>query len=190
MQTFAALFSHATVALTSVAGENVDFALAASGISPTIIIASSQTTRKYHDRLTKARGGLLPTLSHYWQNKSLLNGNMPKTPSFAPPGREQWLSKLRLLLTYHNAEHNVSPPLPSSVLTDLRILLGARICYALTAPDVAGAICQTNLFDYRAAPVKETHFGPPLSCVEILLTNDDDGVLGGGEPRGKVSKQS
>lgn len=82
---FASLFSHASVALNSVAGEAIDFALAASTISPTILLASSQSTLQYHNRLMKRHQGPLAQLSHYWQNKSLLNGNMPKTPLLAPP---------------------------------------------------------------------------------------------------------
>lgn len=186
MLTFAALFSHATVVLNSVAGDNVDFALAASGISPTIIVASSQSTINYHDRVMKSQQGLLPKLSHYWQNKSLVNGNMPKTPSFAPPGaRQNFLSKLRILFIYHDSTDKKSPRMSTTALGDLRILLGARACYALTASGVAGAVCQTNMFDYRQIQARESHFGPPLSCVEILLTGDDVN-LGGSEPRGKV----
>ncbi len=112
---------------------------------------------------------------------------MPKTPSFAPPGRQDFLSKLRLLFIYHRAEDENSPPLSTTALNDLKILLGARTCYALTASGVAGAVCQTNMFDYhQTAPARESRFGPPLSCVEVLLTGEE-GRLGGAEPEGKVS---
>jgi hypothetical protein len=187
--TLAALYSHATVALNSVAGDNVDFALAASGVSPTIIIASSQSTLKYHNRLMQTQQGLIPKLSRYFQNKTLLKGNMPKTPSFALSGQQNFLSKLRLLFIYHRAGDKASPRLPTSVLQDLRILLGARTCYALTVPGIAGAISQTNLFDYRQAPAGDSHFGPPLSSVEVMLTGDDE-KLGGTEPQGKVRSDS
>lgn len=191
MLTFASLFSHATTALNSVAGDNVDFALAASAISPTIIIASSQSTLRYHDRLMKTQQGPLSKLSRHWQNKSLINGNMPKTPSFAPPGQQNFLSKLRLLFVYHRAEDDQKAPrLSTTALAELKILLGARTCYALTASGVAGAIAQTNMFDYRQTSERESHFGPPLSCVEVLLMGDEDEKLGGDEPQGKVRESS
>lgn len=188
MLTLAALFSHATVALNSVAGEDVDFALATSNISPTMIVASSQSILKYHDGIMKSQTGLLSKLSRYWQNKSLINGNMPKMPSFVPPSRHDSLSKLRLLLIYHRAEHKDSTCLSTTTLANLKILLGARTCYALTASAVAGAVCQTNMFDYRQTSARGSHFGPPLSCVEVLLKGDeDDEKLGSSEPQGKVS---
>lgn len=205
--TFAALFSHAIVALNPAASEDVDLALAASGVSPTVIAVIPTTVMRYRDRILKTQQGLLHKLSRYWQSKSLLNGNMPTTPSFAPPGRqdqEQNLSsELRLVFISHHAQHENSSHahlLSSRDLTDLRILLGARTCYALTTPSVAGAICQTNIFDYRQThsqtrhpPAKPTatksshHFGPPLSSVEIFLSSDDDEKLSGSQPEGKVS---
>ncbi|ERF74062.1 hypothetical protein EPUS_03877 [Endocarpon pusillum Z07020] len=194
MLAFASLFSHATIALNSVAGETVDFALAASAINPTIMVASSQSTLRYHDRMMKTQLGPLAKVSHYWQKKTLLNGNMPKTPSFAPPGQHNFLSKLRLLFVYHRAEDQNSPRLSSTALRDLKILLGARTCYALTTSGVAGAIAQTNMLDYRHTSEEGgSHFGPPLSCVEVLLTkdgeeggDDEEEMLGGGEPQGKL----
>lgn len=187
MLTFAALFSHATVALNSVAGESVDLALATSSIQPTIIVAASQSISNYHERLMKTQTGTLSKLSRYWQNSSLLKGTMPKMPSFGPPGQHASLSKLRLLLIYHRADDKDSPRLSTAALADLKILLGARTCYALTASGVAGAICQTNIFDYRQSHERYSHFGPPLSCVEVLLTGaEDDEKLGSAEPQGKV----
>jgi hypothetical protein len=135
----------------------------------------------------KTQQGPLAKLSRYWQTKSLLNGNMPKTPSFAPPGQHDSFAKLRLLLVYHRAEDRNSPRLSTAVLTDLKILLGARTCYALTASGVAGAVSQTNMFDYRQTAEEGSHFGPPPSCAEILLKADEDEALGGAEPQGKVS---
>ncbi len=143
----------------------------------------------------KTQQSPLTKLSHYWQKKALLNGNMPKTPSFSPPGQHNFLSKLRLLFVYHHAEDKNSPRLSSAALRDLKILLGARTCYALTTSGVAGAIAQTNMLDYRHSSEEgDSHFGPPLSCVEVLLTKDGDGdgddeeKLGGVEPQGKVSR--
>ena len=58
-------------------------------------------------------------------------------------------------------------------MSDLRIFTGAYIIHAFTVPTVAGAISQTNMFDYRMAneshATAPTHYGPPLSSVEIKL---------------------
>ena len=58
----------------------------------------------------------------------------------------------------------------------------ARIIHALTSPEVAGAVAQTNMLDYR---IDKSHFGPPLSCVELKLVDapghkiSDDGDVKG-----------
>jgi hypothetical protein len=190
----ATLFTHATLALTSVAGPAVDISLTASTISPTIIIASSQSTLQYHCHLLKGhQTPLLSKLSRYWQNKSLQKGIMPQTPSFAAPTdpNNHFLSKLRLLLIHHPAEDTAAARLSTANLADLKILLGARTCLALTASGVAGAIAQTNMFDYRRSTAGgDAHFGPPLSCVEVLLVGENDVMLGGEEPQGQVRQNA
>lgn len=94
--------------------------------------------------------------------------------------------KLRLLFVSERAGHN-TPPLSSDDLSDLRIYSKARVVYALTAAKVAGAVAQTNIYDYRRGttpPNKHSHFGVPLSCVEIKLKDtahlktDDEKCIG------------
>lgn len=114
---------------------------------------------------------------------------MPKTPSFTP---QESLSKLRLLFIYHSIQDLSSPRLSPTALTDLRIALGTRICYALTAPRVAGAVCQSNMFDYRESSEGqenkgESHFGPPVSSVEVVLKGEEkEKGVGAPEPEGKI----
>ena len=187
MLTLASLFSNATIALNSVAGENIDISLSASGIEPTILIASSQSAQRYHDKLAKSNQGIMSKISHYWQNQSLVNGNMSKTPSFAAPGERSFANKLRLLFVSRQAGNRAAARLSTTVLADLKIALGARTCYALTDPRVAGAVAQTNIFDYRVLPGPESHFGPPLSSAEVFLQGEE-GKLGGLQPQGKVSR--
>jgi hypothetical protein len=69
-------------------------------------------------------------------------------------------------------------------LTDLRIFTGARVLYALTAAKVAGALFQTLAYDYRrySGP---SHFGPPLSSVEIKLVGHQENS-GASAREGKV----
>jgi hypothetical protein len=79
--------------------------------------------------------------------------------------------KLRLLFVSERLGLN-TPPLSSEDMSDLRIYTTARIVYALTTAKVAGAVAQTNMYDYRRGETpsnKHSHFGVPLSCVEIKL---------------------
>jgi hypothetical protein len=79
--------------------------------------------------------------------------------------------KLRLVFVSERAGLN-TPPLSSEDLSDLRIYTKARLVYALTAAKVAGAVAQTNIYDYRRGTTpsnKHNHFGAPISCVEIKL---------------------
>jgi hypothetical protein len=84
--------------------------------------------------------------------------------------------------------------LSTAVLADLRVLTGARVVYALSAPKVAGSVTQTGLYDYRLVgdveggeddqSGKGVHFGPPVTSTEILfrdkgnLRSDDSGSRG------------
>jgi acyl-CoA synthetase (AMP-forming)/AMP-acid ligase II len=73
------------------------------------------------------------------------------------------------------------------MLSDLRIFTRARICYALTAAKVCGAVAQTNVFDYRREDgLGHAHFGLPLSSVEVKLVNKDDQAVGGTMPEGEI----
>jgi hypothetical protein len=100
------------------------------------------------------------------------------------PTAELSLDRLRLLSIAHRIDENDDARLDHEQLTDLRVLTGAHVVYALTGPGVAGAIFQTNVFDYRRFE-GSSHFGAPLSTVEILLT----GVAEGSE-QGQVSLNS
>jgi hypothetical protein len=185
--TFAALYSNASVALNSVAGEDADFFLAASGVTPTVIVTSSKTILDYHSKAMASQTGLTGGISRLIQKQSLQAGNMPSRNAIAKLAELDTnlsLSKLRLLFVAHRAGDRKSPKLQSSVLADLRMILGARIGYALTIPQVAGAVCQTNVFDYRQTE-GFNRFGPPLSSVEVYLTGHEERVSKQ-EPRGKV----
>ena len=189
--TLAALFSNATVALNSATAGKVDFALATANISPTIIIASSRTISAYHDKFMSSQTGIVAKTSRFFQGQRLQAGNMPSpNPMFklASLDSKSDLSKLRLLLIFHRAGDSTSVKLSSALLSDLRMVLGTRVCYALTAAKVAGAVCQTNALDYRQYS-GAAHFGPPLTCVEIHLTGSEKAVQRS-EPQGQVSSRA
>ncbi|PWY90794.1 hypothetical protein BO70DRAFT_307047 [Aspergillus heteromorphus CBS 117.55] len=179
-QIMAALFSNASVAVNSVAGENVDFALATVGVSPTVIIASSRTMSEYHSQFMQPHSGPVSKFARWVQVRSLDGGYMPShgllnQVANAGPTSELSLDKLRLLCISHRVDADPDVQLDSEQLADLRILTGARIVYALTGPGVAGAVSQTNVFDYRRFP-GPNHFGAPLSSVEVVLKGVPDGA--------------
>ncbi|KAL9114206.1 MAG: hypothetical protein Q9187_007501, partial [Circinaria calcarea] len=162
--TLAALFSGASIAVTSVAGPAADLALAFQVVTPTIVIATADTLLKLHKQMSTASGNFLSRLQRYSHTRSLAAGVMPKA------GKLTGHASPRLIYTSAKAGVDLVP-LSSKELSDLRLFTGARIIYALTATGVAGAIAQTNVLDYRGieTPSKKSHFGPPLSCVEIKL---------------------
>ena len=162
----AALYSNSSLALTSVSGATTDYAAAFRGISPTVVITSTPTLSKLHSERAAAPGGLIQKVTHWRRARSLAAGSMPKVTSVTP--------KPRLIYTFEPASSGIAP-LTSKQLSDLRVYTGAYIIHALTAPTVAGAISQTNIFDYRIADDSHTdspvHYGPPLSSIEIKLVD-------------------
>ncbi|ORX97438.1 hypothetical protein BCR34DRAFT_165824 [Clohesyomyces aquaticus] len=178
--TLAALFWHATVIVNSVAGPGVDLSLATRTIAPTIAVVSAETAAKLHSATQTSITGSLKKLAHYLETRVLAAGRMPTDNFFSrlnAPTRASVGStprKLRLLYVSERAGHN-TPPLSSEDLSDMRIFTGARVVYALTAAKVAGAVAQTNIYDYRSGTTpanKHSHFGVPLSCVEVKLKDN------------------
>ena len=165
--TLAALFSNASLALTPVCGPKVPYSSAFQGASPTIVIAGSRTLSEYY--MEKIRVLLTQKVGfrHWWKSRSLEAGVMPKaSPTANSP---------RLIYTYDNASPSTTPLSPSELL-NLRIFTGARIIYAFTDSHVAGAVSQTHMLDYRnleSTQGQHSHFGPPLSCLEIKFKDSE-----------------
>lgn len=193
--TLAALFQHATVALNSVAGPDVNIADCSRSIAPTVIAASASAGATLHETHGKNVTGVLTKVAHSTATKALQAGRMPvdnaltrlNAPKRAAIGSTP--GKLRLLFLVEKAGGR-EKLLTSAMLTDLRVYTGARIIYALTSPRVAGAVAQTNVYDYRIGKTNEacSHFGGVLSSVEVkvvdkagLKTSED------GNPQGEVS---
>ncbi|KAF1997022.1 hypothetical protein P154DRAFT_471764 [Amniculicola lignicola CBS 123094] len=175
--TLAALFAHSTVTINSVAGPGVDLSLAARKVAPTIMVASAESAIKLHNTTTVTITSSLKKLAHYLETTILTAGRMPtdsffsrlNAPSRASVGTTP--GKLRILFISERAGLN-TPPLSSNDLSDIRIYTGARVIYALTAASVAGAVAQTNIYDYRRGhgpENKHSHFGVPVSSVEVKL---------------------
>jgi len=192
--TMGVLFSNASIALNSVAGIDVDFALATAGVTPTMIVASSQTVANAHVEIKKSSFGYAEKREHWLHDRTLKAGRMPNANLFTKesgPIRHATgnTAKLRLLYVSERVGATQSPPLSSTILSDMRIFTGARVVYALTAAKVAGAVAQTNFFDYRKN--EETgncsHFGAPLSSVKVkLVDTSDHKTTDEGNPQGQV----
>ncbi|THW12044.1 acetyl-CoA synthetase-like protein [Aureobasidium pullulans] len=190
--TMAAFFSHSSLAITSVAGTGVDLSLASRRVAPTVIIASSQSLSKLHQDYVSGGTSGLHKLVHSSHGRALASGRMPgedllyrlAAPKSSAIGTAP--GKLRLILASERAGTEAEP-LSSAALRDLRIVTRSRICYALTAPSVAGAVAQSNIYDYRHSDRPgHSHFGAPLSSVEIKLVDKDDTKVDGSTPSGEI----
>lgn len=159
------------------AGPGVDLTLAIRSVAPTIVVISAETAAKLHDTTTKSITGSLKKLAHSMETQILTSGRLPTDSFFSrlnAPTRASLGTtpgKLRLLFVSERAGQN-TPPLSSEDLSDLRVYTKARVIYALTAAKVAGAVAQTNVYDYRRGLTpsnRHSHFGVPLSSVEVKL---------------------
>lgn len=192
-QVLAALFSHSDLILSPVAGNDVDLQTAAGQTAPTVIIASSDSVRKLHDSVCNTSHGVVELVARYAQRAALGAGRLAKDSFMAqyierPNSDAIYLSsgKLRLIMASQPTGSR-SAPMTGSELNDLRIFAGARISIALTAPNVAGAVTQTNIFDYRTGSGQYTsHIGIPPPCVEIKLRNASDKALESRNPMGEI----
>ncbi|KAI3396113.1 hypothetical protein diail_444 [Diaporthe ilicicola] len=190
--TLTALFSNASVAFNSSASEEMDLILATRGIAPTIVVASPSTLLKTHAETTRNVSSFLASKIHWLQTRSLTQaGVMPAASLLTSlndslrPAIGHTPGKLRLVYTAERAGAG-TPPLSSAVLSDLRIFLGARVIYALSAPKVAGAVAQTQFYDYRVFEDKYSHFGPPLTSTEILLRDSGDHKVTDDKAEGEI----
>lgn len=182
--TLAALFSHASVALNSVAEQALDLELATVGIAPTVVTASPGTLLATRARCMENVGRApLARLGHTLATRTLsLEGvfSPGNLLSAARPVLGTTPGKLRLLYVAERAGDRENH-LDTGAVSDLRVITGARVVHALSAARVAGAVCQTALYDYR---VGHDHFGAPLPSVEVFLvdkgvhTTTDDKVEG------------
>ena len=193
--TLAALFSHTTLALNSVAGPGVSLTTAARALAPTVILASAETAETFHAETKLGVTGGLKALAHRAQTSALDSGFMPSDTFFTKLNAPHKASlgttpgKLRLLIVSERAGAQ-TPPLTSEDLSDLRIFTGARVVYALTAKEVAGALAQSSVFDYRrqaGRKGKHSHFGAPVSSVEVKLVDSGSHRTSDEGARGEVS---
>lgn len=76
--TLAALFSNASVAVTSVAGPGVDLFLASRSVKPTIVVSSVESAQKLQANGTASLTGAMKQVIHWQQTRQILSsGSMP-----------------------------------------------------------------------------------------------------------------
>ncbi|KAL9130262.1 MAG: hypothetical protein Q9217_001512 [Psora testacea] len=179
--TLAALFSNASLALTSVSGPQAPYGSAFQSVKPNILIAHPQTLSRLCEQNEQALSGAFSKYMHKRKLETLKHGSMPKSSAV--------LRDVRLIYTYEQADVN-KESLTAAQLSNIRLFTGARVIYALTDANVAGAICQTNMLDYQTSGLKfnkPSHFGPPLSCVEVKLVATTDGEIDDDKPIGRLA---
>lgn len=191
--TLVALYSNASVAFNSSATGSLDLTLATRGIAPTVVVASPQTLLKTHAQALAKTSSFLAAKVHWLQTRTLTqSGTMPTASLLTSyndslrPAVGATPGKLRLVYTAERAGSSEGK-LSSAVLSDLRIFLGARLVYALTAARVAGAVAQTQFYDYRVQQDSCSHFGPPVTSCEVLLRDRGELRTTDEESKGEVS---
>ncbi|KAI9725084.1 MAG: hypothetical protein M1812_000360 [Candelaria pacifica] len=192
--TLAALYSNATVILTAVAGPGVDLVLATRNVAPTVVVASAETVAKVHNETRSGMSITWDEFIHWLQMRKLVAGRFPsdgmlsRFQNYNKPAIGTERGQLRLLYVSERARAD-SRPLTTTEVSDLRIFTGARIIYALTAPKIAGAVAQTNIFDYRIGRQAQepSHFGVPLSSLEIkLIDTRGHKTVDDANPKGEI----
>lgn len=128
-----------------------------------MIVAPIPTMLKLWKERTYAPKSVLEKVDYWNRSRSLAAGRMPKaTVAKRTP---------RLIFVPERADKT---SMTTEQIFDLRIYTGAHIAYAFTDSQVAGAISQVNILDYRRSVDGRSHLGPPLSCVEVKLLDSPD----------------
>ena len=127
------------------------------------------------NRSIEIRKSKLAQLNHRMTATTLAAGTMPTSSSSSDSAPTPGKLRLVLISNCLIPGPDSQPCLSSAQLSDLRIFTSARVVYALTAKQVAGAVAQTHVYDYRQKEGRESHFGAPLSSVEVKLV--DAGVF-------------
>ncbi|KAL8687589.1 MAG: hypothetical protein Q9218_006284 [Villophora microphyllina] len=163
--TLAALYSNSSLALTSVTSHKAPYDAAFRSVKPTIIIASPPTIKQAVKTFQELPKSMMQKYALWRQAASLAEGVMPKVTGHLPSPR--------LVYTFEDSASREAP-LTLKDLGDFRLLTAVRTAYAFTDAKVAGAISQTNIYDYRRDPdAEQAAFGGPVSSVEIKLVDAD-----------------
>jgi len=173
--TYALMVSGSTIALNAVTPPSGKLESSCALVKPTIIIVSADELSSVHRFGMAAQVELFHTFVHWFQMRKLVpGGRVPAQGFFArfnDYDRPNLGPNLRLIYAIENPSE-ATKPLSLAMLNNLRAIMFSKIIYAFTYPAAAaGAITQQNIHDYRpseeGAGKLDTHFGSPLSCLEI-----------------------
>ncbi|KAK6439421.1 hypothetical protein LTR95_004369 [Oleoguttula sp. CCFEE 5521] len=192
--TLAALYTHTSLAITSVASAGVDFSTVSRSVSPTVVVASAATMAGLHEKEPSGITSKVQKSGLFSQEQTLAAGRMPVDTYLwkflAPSASTTAPGKLRLILTSSLLadDGKLDPPiLTSTMLSDLRIFTHSRIAYALASSKVAGMISASHVFDYRRTNGEgAAKMGSPVGCLEIKLANSSDAEVGLAESIGEL----
>ncbi|KAK9456994.1 hypothetical protein V1511DRAFT_495911 [Dipodascopsis uninucleata] len=171
---FVAIVTGTSVVFCGTSGKGYDIE-AAIQIEPTIIAGTSKIVMS----LNEYRSPPLLLKLRLQRNEGLLaQGNLP-SPILDMFPRLKYLyiheicEEHSLFNTNKTTNQSNVTALTSAQLSHLRALFGAHVIYSLTHPKVAGAICQTNAYDYRNLGDVNI-YGPPLPSLEAVVRDASD----------------
>ncbi|KAK9476748.1 hypothetical protein V1514DRAFT_344383 [Lipomyces japonicus] len=180
----AALTAGSTVIFAGVSGEGYDRE-AIKFINPTILISTAGALVD----IVNHKLSLFERLKLQRASGILGSGNLPSpvlrifpslrilyTHEEQPPGVSTTSRSIHIEDSHYTSLH-------SADLSKLRALLGTHVVYALTHARVAGAICQTHVYDYRNEGSVRT-FGPVVPAIEAIVRDAED--FKGGDRQGQL----
>lgn len=193
--TLAALYSNATLSLTSITAPSTDIFTCLAASRPTILITGPGTWKHFLKHYTHTGLGA-SRFAKFWQRRSLAQGIMPgRKPVPDLSGKDAVflvmelaaLGDVRGVFVGEDAGERKGERLTDGEVAELRVELGVRVSKGLVDGRVAGAVCQGNLLDYRIkANGKGVGLGAPVGSVEVKLVGEEK-IVGPRDGRGKVS---
>ena len=166
-----ALHSNSSIMLSASSSATTAFnAMYRTSVCPTVVLASPHSLLAHLKEEAMKPQSYLRRFRNWQTTRTLASGKFPMEAALLPAPR----------LIYTFQSHAPPCSFNAKQLSNLRILTKARIIQAYIHRNVAGAIAQTHVFDYRVADIDTTsdgvtHFGPPTSCLEVKLLEPEKG---------------
>ncbi|KAK6544067.1 hypothetical protein TWF694_000778 [Orbilia ellipsospora] len=180
--TYTAMLSGCTIIVNAVSPPAGPLQSCCANAIPSVIVVPANTLSEVHRTSKAAQVEIFHEWMHVYQLRKLIRyGQVPKQSSIArfnDYDRPNLGQNLRLIYVAENPSEGTKP-ITCNMLNDLRAIMFSKIVYAFTYPPAAaGAITQTTVYDYRPGAdtktFKDTHVGPPLSCLEVMLRDAGD----------------
>ncbi|KAF3911711.1 hypothetical protein AA313_de0204366 [Arthrobotrys entomopaga] len=180
--TYTAMLSGCTIIVNAVCPPTGPLQSCCANAIPSVIVVPGHTLSEIHRTSMAAQVELFHEWMHVYQLRKLVRyGQVPKQSSIArfnDYDRPNLGKNLRLIYVAENPSEETKP-ITCNMLNDLRAIMFSKIIYAFTYPPAAaGAITQTTVYDYRPGAdtktYKDSHMGPPLSCLEVKLRDAGD----------------